>query len=57
MKLSKGLGYTQNITCFRNLIHFFAEEQFALSIDEIEYVFNDVLEQVKLREEYEEGRL
>ena len=45
--------YTHKKTCFRNLIHFFAEEEFNLSIEDIEYVFNDVLEQVKIRKERE----
>ena len=45
--------YRHKLTCFRNLIHFFADEEFRLSVEEIEYVFNDVLEQVKLRKEVE----
>jgi hypothetical protein len=47
------LDHTHKQTCFRNLIHFFAEEEFNLSIEEIEYVFNDVLEQVSIRKERE----
>ena len=47
------LDHTHKQTCFRNLIHFFDEEELNLSIDEIEYVYNHELEQVSIRKERE----